>query len=176
MWKKRSTFVADARIVLGAELDIASGSEVESGFAALRADMKGSSKPKRIMRPLSQAVSGLALSNGQTAQLILGSPSAGRVWVLTRVTVLGDDDHTLKTNVVAAVYIGDDANVGLTQCVRHGTPVPFTTTENEHGYVVHDRERLFLNVTATADGVTGMVSANCLVWEYRDSDIDSQVI
>jgi len=169
--------VADARIVLGAELDIASGSEVESGFAALRADMKSSgSKPKRIMRPLSQALSGLTMSNGNTQQLVIGRPSAGRVWVLTRVTVLGDDDHTTKANVVAAVYIGDDANVGLTQCVRHGTPVPFTTTENEHGYVVHDRETLFLNITATADGVTGMVSANCLVWEYRDSDIDSQVI
>lgn len=168
--------MADARIVLGAELDIASGSEVESGFAALRADMKSNGKPKRIMRPISQSVSGLALSNGQTVPLTLGSPSSGRVWVLTRVTVLGDDDHTLKTNVVAAVYIGDEANVGLAQCVRHGTAVPFTTTENEHGYVVHDRERLFINITATADGVVGMVAANVLVWEYRDSDIDTQVI
>lgn len=169
--------MADARIVLGAELDIASGSEVESGFAALRAEMKNSGgKPKRIMRPLSQAVSGLALSNGNTTQLVIGRPSAGRVWVLTRVTALGDDDHTAKANVVGALYVGDDSNVGLAQCVRHGTAIPFTTTENEHGYVVHDRETLFLNITATADGVVGMVSVNCLVWEYRDSDIDTQVI
>jgi predicted nucleotidyltransferase len=169
--------VAEARIALGAEIDIASGKEVSSAFDALRADMKGfGGKPKRIMRPLSQAVSGLALNTGGVTQLIVGRPAAGRVWVVTRVTVLGDDDHTVKANVVAALYIGDDSNVGLAQCVRHGTAVPFTTTENEHGYVVHDRETLFLNITATADGISGMVSANVLVWEYRDSDIDSQVI
>jgi hypothetical protein len=170
--------VANARIALGAELDIASGDELKSGLAAVRADMKGLSnnKPKRIMRPLSQAISGLAMNSGDVVQLVIGRPSAGRVWVLTRITVLGDDDHSVKANALAAVYIGDDSNVGLTQCVRYGTAIPFTTTENEHGYVVHDRETLFLNITATAGGIVGMVSANVLVWEYRDIDIDTQVI
>lgn len=170
--------MANARIVLGGEIDVASGDELSSGLNALGADIKGSmGKAKRIMRPLSKAVSGLNLTQGQTVQVVMPRVSAGRIWVVTRIVVLGDDDNTTKTGVVASLYIGDDANIGLSQCVRHATTVPFTTTENEHAYVVHDREALFLNVTATAAGpITGQIVFNAIAWEYRDVDIDTQVI
>lgn len=170
--------MANARIVLGGEIDVASGDELKSGLKSLRDEMRqGSGKVKRIMRPLAKAVSGLNLTQGQTAQVVMPRPSAGRIWVVTRVVVLGDDDFTAKTGVVGALYVGDDANLGLSQCVRHGTTIPFTTTENEHAYIVHDREAFILNVTATAAGpITGQVVFNALVWEYCDTDIDTQVI
>jgi hypothetical protein len=158
-------------------LDIATSGEIKEGVDSLHERLSASGKPKGILRPLSRALSGLNVVNiGDTVVLPLGRPDAGRVWILTRLTVLGDDDHTTKAGLVGALYVGDDANVGLSQCVRAGTTIPFTTTENERGYVVHDRETAFLNFTATAPNITGMVVANALVWDYRDSDVVAQAI
>lgn len=170
--------MANARFVLGAEVDIASGDELESAVSAIRSDIKGSGKPKRIMRPLSASLTGAQVPAvlGTVAQLVIGRPAAGRIWVVTRLVVIGADDNSAMTNLVGAVYIGDDSNVGLSQCVRHGTVMPFTTTENEHAYIVHDRETLFLNVTATGASTVTQVVVNALVWEYKDTDIDTQVI
>lgn len=170
--------MANARFVLGAEVDIASGDELASGVETLRGDIRGVGKPKRIMRPLSASTAGgfMPKIQGDVAQVVIGRPSAGRIWVVTRLVVMGSDDNSALANLVGAVYIGDDSNVGLTQCVRHGQAMPFTTTENEHAYIVHDRETLFLNVTATGAVTATQIVVNALVWEYRDTDIDSQVI
>lgn len=169
--------MAEAKIQLGGVLDIASGSELDDRFNKLHGALAGAGKPKRIMRPLSKSQTALNLTQGQSVQVPIGRPSAGRIWVLTRVTALGDDDTTAKTGLSAAIYIGDDANVGISQCVRNGQAIPFTTTENEHAYVVHDRETLFANLVATGTGpITGQVVINCLVWEYRDVDIDGQFL
>jgi hypothetical protein len=171
--------MAKAKIVLGGEIDVATGDELSSGLDSLRGDMRSTlAKPKRIMRPLSASLTGAQVPTvlGANAQLVIGRPAAGRVWVVTRLTVIGSDDSTALTNLVGSLYIGDDSNVGLSQCVRHGTAMPFTTTENENAYVVHDRETLFLNITGTGAVTATQVVANVLAWEYRDVDIDTQVI
>lgn len=170
--------MAKFRVALGAEIDAVTSDEMSNGLDVLRGDMrKAFAKPRKIMRPLSQATSVLPGTGGETVTLVIGRPAAGRIWVVTRVTVLGDDDNTTAANLVAAVYVGDDSNPGLTQCVLHGQAIPFTSTQNEHAWVVHDRETLFIQVTATADIVAAeQIVANALAWEYRDSDIDSQVI
>lgn len=170
--------MAKAKIVLGGEIDVATGDELSNGLNGLRDDMKSSlSKPKRIMRPLSAAVQFAGITSGTSIQVVGGRPAAGRLWVVTRVTVIGADDHSTITNAVAALYVGDSSNVGLSQCVRPGQAIPFFDTSNEHAFIVHDREDLFINVTAvTADIAAGQVVFNALAWEYRDSDIDSQFI
>ena len=170
--------MADFRIALGGTISACTTDEMHSALGDLKNDLlKSSAKPRRIMRPLSQsATTGIPANTGDTLILPLGRPSAGRVWVVTRLVVLGEDDNSTHTNMVAAVYIGDPANVGLSQCVRHGTSIPFTTTENEHAYVVHDRETLFVKYTAIGSTSVPMLVANGLAWDYRDSDIDAQVI
>lgn len=169
--------MANARIALGGEIDIASGKELDSGLKSLRDSMNGVlAKPKRIMRPLSVAQTFSGIAVGDTLQLSAGTPAAGRIWVVTRILVLGSDDSTAVTGALAAVYIGDPANVGLSQCVKPGAAIPFIDTQNEHSYVVHDRESLFINVSATAAVAAGQVVLNALAWEYKDRDIDTQVI
>lgn len=171
--------MANAKIVLGGEIDIASGNEMQSGFDALRSDLKSATvKARRILRPLTRAVTLPALTQGQSAQLIVGRPDSGRTWVITRVTVLGADDHTALPNWYAAVYIGDPANVGLGQCVAPAAQVPFISTQNEHAWTVHDREDLFLNITAIGqDQAAGQVIVTTIqAYEYRDCDLESQVI
>jgi hypothetical protein len=169
--------VAEAKFVLGATVDIASGDELNSGFKGLRDEMRAANahKPKRILRPITKSVTGLALATGQSVALTIGRPDTGRVWVLTRINVMGDDDTTVKTNLTGALYIGDPANVGIGQCVRFGQTIPWTTTENEHAYVVHDREDAFVYLTATG-AVTGQVVVTATAWEYRDVDLESQYI
>lgn len=170
--------MANARFVLGAEVDIASGDELAAGFKAMRSDMAGMGKPKRIMRPLSKSLVDGSLPTllGQSVTIPVGRPSAGRIWIITRIGIIGSDDFSPLTNLVGAVYIGDETNPGLSQCVRHGTVMPFTTTENENAYVVHDRETLFVNITATGASTVSQIVVNALAWEYKDSDIDVQGI
>lgn len=170
--------MADARFALGAVVDIASGAELDNHMKSLRADLAASGKPKRIMRPISKAKTLSALSTGQSDVVVIGRPSTGRVWVVTRITVLANDDNTTLANGAAALYVGDPENVSLGQCVRAGTAVPFTTTENEHAYVVHDREDFIVKITATGGSITAgtNIVVNILAWDYRDIDIDTQRI
>lgn len=169
--------MAEAKFVLGATVDIASGDELKSGLSGIRAEMAAANthKPKRILRPITKSITGLLLASGGVYALSIGRPDTGRVWVLTRINVMGDDDTTLKANLTGALYIGDPANVGLGQCVRFGQAIPWTTTENEHAYVVHDREDAFVYLTASG-AVTGQVVVTATAWEYRDVDIESQYI
>lgn len=171
--------MADFRMTLGGTLSACTTDEMHDALGGLKTDiMKGiaSGKAKRIMRPLSGSVAGAAFVSGDTRIINLGRPNSGRVWVVTRVTCLGEDDNTTHTNLVAALYIGNQNTAGIGQCVRHGLAIPWTTTENENAYVVHDREDLFVKFTAIGSTTVPNMAVNAVAWEYRDIDIDSQVI
>lgn len=168
--------MASAKIVLGGEIDVCTSDEMKDGLDAFGRDLKGSmAKPKRILRPLTRSVTGLALSAGGTAVVVLGRPDSGRVWVITNINVMGDDDTSPKTGLTGALYIGDPANVGIGQCVQFGQAIPWSGQQNEHAYVVHDREDAFIYLTASG-AVTGQVVVTATAWEYRDVDIESQHI
>lgn len=171
--------MADFRIALGGTISACTTDEMHSALGEVKSDiLKGmsSGKAKRIMRPLAGSTAGATFSAGDTRQIKLGRPNSGRIWVVTRVVCLGEDDNTTHTNLVAALYIGDESTAGLGQCVRHGQSIPWTTTENENAYVVHDREDLFVKFTAIGSTTVANLAVNAIAWEYRDTDIDTQVI
>lgn len=169
--------MGDFRIALGGTISACTTEEMHSALGELKTSLATqNAKPKRIMRPLSKSVAGGAFTTGNTVVLPVGRPSSGRIWVVTRLVCLGEDDNTTHTNMVGAVYVGDESNVGLAQCVRHGVSIPWTTTENEHAFVVHDRETLFVQFTAIGATTVSNFTVNALAWDYRDVDIDTQVI
>lgn len=171
--------MADFRIALGGTISACTTDEMHSALGDVKRDILkgiGSGKAKRIMRPLSGSTAGASFSTGDTRTIKLGRPNSGRIWVVTRVNCFGEDDNTTHTNLVAALYIGDEMTSGLGQCVRHGQAIPWTTTENENAYVVHDREDLFVKYTAIGATSVPNLAVNAIAWEYRDSDIDTQVI
>ncbi len=168
--------MAEARIALGAELDIASGQELNDGMESLRAEMRGSAKPKRIFRPLAKAGTFSAAAAGQLGVLALGHPAAGRVWVITRLCVMGADSFTTVANVMASLAIGDAAAPSLTQTVLTGSAVPLTSTQNEHAWVVHDREELYVVLNATGVIASQQIVVTAQAWEYRDRDVEQQAI
>lgn len=171
--------MADFRIALGGTISACTTDEMHSALGDVKKDILNgisSGKAKRIFRPLAGSTAGGSFSTGDTRQIKLGRPNSGRIWVVTRVVCLGEDDNTTHTNLVAALYIGDEMTAGLGQCVRHGVSIPWTTTENENAYVVHDREDLFVKFTAIGATSVPSLAVNAVAWEYRDSDIDTQVI
>lgn len=169
--------MAKFRMALGADFEAVTESEMKSAFGAFGGDLrKALSKPPRILRPLTRAVSVPALTSGATVPLVVGRPDSGRTWVVTRVTVLGADDHTTVANLTAALYIGDPANISLGQCVMPGQAIPFISTQNEHAFTVHDREDLFLNLSASGAVTATNVVATIQAYEYRDVDLESQAI
>jgi hypothetical protein len=168
--------MAEARIALGAELDIASGNELDEHFKSLRADIAAGGKPKKIFRPLAKAATFSAAAAGELGILALGHPSAGRIWVVTRLCVMGADDATTVANVTAGLYVGDTTAPALTQCVLTGESVPFTSTQNEHAWIVHDREELYVRFAASAAVASQQIVVTAQAWEYRDRDIVQQAI
>lgn len=172
--------MANVRIALGGEFDIASGEEMAKGFNDVKRSWRDAMRrPKPIHRPLVKSTDAsmvVPTALGQSLVLTIGRPQSGRIWNITRVMVIGDDDTTAAMNIAAALYIGDSANVGLGQCVRHGQAVPWTTTENEKAYIVHDREDLFLRIVATGAATAKSFTATVTAWEYADDAFDAQAI
>lgn len=169
--------MANARIVLGGEIDVCTTDEMHSGMKGLGKEIVGGlAHQKPIMRPLSQSVNIGNMNQFDARILTVGSPAAGRIWKVTRITVLGNGDTSVLTNVSGALYIGDDQNAALMQCVQHGQQIPFTTIENEQAFVVHSRENLFVNIFASAAATAVQVTVNALAWEYPDSAVSTQVI
>lgn len=171
--------MADFRMVLGGTLSACTTDEMHSALGDVKKEILGgmsTGKTKRIFRPLAGSITGGSFSTGDTRVINLGRPNSGRIWVVTRIVCLGEDDNSTHTNLVAALYIGDSSTAGLGQCVRHGVSIPWTTTENENAYIVHDREDLFVKFTAVGATSVPSMAVNAIAWEYRDVDIDTQVI
>lgn len=167
--------MADFRISLGGTISAATTDEIDGLIGKhFAANKPHSVKP--IMRPLTGSVSGGAFTTGQVTQIKLGRPNSGRIWVVTRIVALGEDDVTTHTNMLASVFVGDEMNLGLGQCVRSGVSIPWTTTENERAYPVHDREDLIIKFTAIGNTSVPNFVVNAMAWEYPDSVIDAQAI
>jgi hypothetical protein len=170
----------DAEIDLGASFSLSLGtavSDIKKHMSDLKPNHQG-----RILRPITAAdqftiaAPGIAVGAQGYPFLDLGSPEAGRIWVVTMVTILGVDDSTTATNTKVALYVGDPYNTGPGQCKLPAQAVPAFVNWNMHAMVVHDRENLFGLVRASAAINSQQVVINATVWEYRDCDFVTQVI
>lgn len=170
--------MADFRIALGGTISACTTDELHDGLNALEGKLlKGVNKrPQPIYRPLGAYINIGSMNQFDAKILELGSPAAGRMWMVPRITVLGNGDTATLTGVSAALYIGNPLNATLTQCVQQGSQIPFTTIENASAFPVHSRETLFLNIVCTAGGgATGVVvTANGVALEFPDSIVDAQ--
>lgn len=170
--------MADFRIALGGTISACTEDELKGHLGSLKGELLEANRhPKPIYRPLANYANYGNMNQFDAHILELGTPASGRIWRVTRVTVLGNGDTATLTNVFGALYIGDPQNAALPQCVQNGTQIPFTTIENESAFIVHDRETLFLNVIAQGGASSGVtVTANAIVWEYPESAFDAQAI
>lgn len=169
--------MADFRITLGGTISAATTDEMHSALGELRRGIRDDTRtPRPLYRQLPAAITIGSMNQFDARILDLGGPASGRIWRVTRVTVLGNGDTSVLTNVSAAIYIGDPTNASQLQCVQHGQQIPFTTIENEAAFIVHSKDHLFLNIVATGAATAVSVSANAVAWEYEEASISSMVI
>lgn len=169
--------MADFRIALGGTISACTEDELKSHLGSMESRLRESAKPYQpLYRQLPQAITIGNMNTFDAKILDLGSPNSGRIWKVTRVTVLGVGDTAQLTNVAAAIYVGDPTNANQLQCVQHGQQIPFTTIENESAFIVHSKDHLFLNIVATGAATGVSVTANAVAWEYPENSFSAMSV
>lgn len=93
-----------------------------------------------------------------------GSPNTARIWNVTGITLVGNDDRTALANAKAALYFGDPANPGLAQCKVPAMSIPLFTTYSDKVLWCHSTENAFVVVSGTAT----VGSSVCATVHYTD--------
>lgn len=154
----------EARIALGATLDIASSEELDDAKSEILGEFrKPLPKPNFGVR----TEAGLMPASGALV-LDLGSPPAGRLWNILAITTYGDDDATTVANARVALYTGNPDNVGLADLLVPALVVP-TYADFAHGVLwCYSSENLVCRVTSAAANV--QVGVNIQVAEWKEVD------
>ncbi|MGH2877873.1 MAG: hypothetical protein ACRDRL_16270 [Sciscionella sp.] len=155
------------KLEAGAEVDIATGKEVQDAADQLRADICLPVLTRRIYK----AATIPAGFSGTTFLIEVGHPTTPVVWDLRTLAVLATDDHTTVANVAGAIYVGQDAAgvMSLLDCVWPGLTVPSADRYNAQ-VVVNHNERLYLNLAGTALAAGQQYTVTGLVIEVQVED------
>lgn len=159
----------DVKLALGAEVDIASGKELDS----LRDDVSSMFDRAKPVRPMyfTQVGSGV-IADPFSGTVDVGAPPAGRIWNVLGYAILGDSDADTSTAGTFTLYIGDRPTTGvptLAQAKAFAPSVPYGDTFGENVMWCSAPQRVFFNLSAVT-GLTQFV-ANVFVAEYRADDL-----
>ena len=147
----------------GAQVDIASGDELNAGLAGLEEKLG-----KKPPRPIFLTFSGQRLGAGA---IILGSPPSGRIWNVLTWTLLGVDDSTTVANASATLYVNSqEANLSLVNARIPGLAVPNFVSISKGTLWAHADGSVIVNV-AGAVAATDQVVSSITVAEWRDGDV-----
>lgn len=173
--------MAEVRFALGAVADLATSDEVKHCVDGLQGHMDKRFRELTKQEGIRRTIQGsdiLTLSSGQTQVTTFnpGGPALGRVWSITRLTLLGGDDHSSVANLTAALYIGDPANPHLGTCVIPNLSVTTFLTFNRENLWVHDTEAMFINWTASGTLTGQQVVISATVSDSVDSAKTAQYV
>lgn len=173
--------MAEVHFALGADIDVTSSTELSDAVSGLKSHMDGKFRPSPLPIYRSLGAAGTFPASVGAAnsllQVSLGSPSAGRIWRVTRVLVLGADDHTTAAGIVGSIYVGDPANPFMMQAITEGRVLPFTQANNDEFVWVHSSEALFVNFSATAAVASAQtVAVTATAIEYVACASEAQTI
>jgi hypothetical protein len=171
--------MAVATIQLGAELDIASGDELSQGLS----DVKDSLLKRRDPRPIYLTRVGSEAGAGHILYVVIQGPPVGRIWCITSITVVGNNDVDVLPPTSPASYValyagfppsrqgtGDFGSPGLSQLKAVRLPIPSTTSFSDRVLWCHSNQTLFVrtsDVVNAPDSVTVIVE----VQEWREADV-----
>ena len=146
------------------EVDLATRDELREMGSSL---LKGGQPPRPLFKDLAVSVSG----SGAVPTLILGSPPAGRVWRVTSITVIGNNDHSSIASPLGfvAMYFGDPANPGLAQVKKVKITLPSTDEPGTPYVCMSPYSVFFLGDAALNVGDNCTITAT--IQEWRASEI-----
>lgn len=158
--------MALTKLQVGAELDIATGQEVQDAIDSLEQKLTFPVLPRRIYQAAATAAGGLAGS----FLIEVGHPNTPVFWDVRHLVVLGADDHTALTGVNASVYVGQavQGQVSLLDCAWQGIPVPGSARWNKELIVAHN-ERLYVLLTGTNVQVNFLVTGMVVEVQMEDA-------
>lgn len=166
--------MAIAKVMLGGEIDVASGGELDSAKESILGKLSEGSKPKGRFIDRRLYGSGVAPATGLfVIELYPIGPATGRIWNLTQIVTL-QDDHTAVNGVSVSWYLGDSSNVSLGQCIKPAMSVP-ADFEFSKDVIWHDKnEQLFGVVYGAAAGTQFVLTAR--ERDFEQCDVIEQMI
>lgn len=171
--------MGDFRLALGGSISVCTPEEMDDKLAGLQGNILRrfqSSGERPIRRKTSGSFSG-QIKNGNNQVIVPGisKPGMGRIWAVTRITIIGNDDHTAVTNCAVAAYVGDAATPMQGSVLIPGINVPYFNSFNTKSIWVDDSEEIFFIAYALgADLNSQNIVVNLEVSEFFDHDVDQQ--
>lgn len=171
-----------ASLLLGSEIDIASGDEVRAAAQDTKDGILSflASPPARANRRRIPASYGVSAAATGTWVIDFGSPQGGYLWYLVEVVLTGNDDRTAIAGSFGTLYIGTPARQLtnttiidtplLGSLVRPGVALPTAFTFSGEQFPVHDGENLFAIIYSPTTAVAN-VSGVATVMEVPDDEI-----
>lgn len=148
---------------LGAQVDIATGDELNSGLDSIRG-MLDSGHARPLFLPFTTTRLGAGI-------ISLGRPPAGRLWNILSLTLLGNDDFTTLAATTASLYVdADPGALSLAQCRIPAQAIPSFQTISDEVMWAHSSGDVCVNVRGSLLA-TDQVVATITVAEWRDCDI-----
>lgn len=162
----------EARIALGAELDIASGQEL----GELGDDLKEFMGRDRTVRPRYFVQTGVGRGIVGPASLLVpvGSPPSGSIWNVLGFSICGETDIVTSSGGKAALYIGSVPSSGQPSLADLRLPnlsVPTYSDFSNRTQWCAPSQWVFFNLVAI-NGIIQFV-ANVFIAEYREEDVIS---
>lgn len=150
-------------VKVGAELDLATRDELATwGHKIL-----GKGEPRPLYKDMAVSVQG----TGSIPVLVLGGPPTGRIWKVTSITVIGNNDHGSISSPLGfvAMYFGDAANPNLAQVKKVKLTLP-STDEPGGAYVCQAPQQIFFLGDAALNAPDNC-TVTCCIEEWRTNDI-----
>jgi hypothetical protein len=153
-----------ALVKLGAEVDIATGDELSRWGEKIL----NNRPPLPLYKDLAASISG----SGAIPTVTIGAPPAGRIWKVTSVTVVGNNDNAPIASPLGfmAMYFGDAANPNLAQVKVVKIALPSTVYMAGKPFVCHASQEVFFvgdKPLNAPDNVTVTVT----IEEWRSADV-----
>lgn len=134
--------MAGARIVLGGEIDVASGKELEDTEGRLLKAINGARESRPIYRKIPMA------AGSATGPDLLASPAVcpqDKEWHLVKIALGIDDDHTTLSGASAALYVANNPSLDLLQCEIPGiSPIPYFNDIGEKRVIIHPGQTIYI--------------------------------
>lgn len=156
------------KIEAGAEIDIATGDELDNMGESIVDRLSGRKEEPRYFSRINQGQS--ATSATVPFQLGLGSPTVGHKWDILGLTTAGLDDATVIAGGVS-LYIGDRANMSLLSLKVPATVIPSYRGIGRYRIWANQSEEVFVNVAGVPNST--IVTAIIQIAEWRVEDVSA---
>jgi hypothetical protein len=154
------------KLEAGAEVDLATGDELEN----VSSKLLGAIDSTNDARPIYTSRSAAVVGTGALAILDLGRPPTGSIWLLRYITLFGNDFFTVVSGMTCGMYVGDPVSPSLAQLRIPGLAVPSCTFIPDTCMWCHPTDAVFV-VTSIVVPAGQQVGATVGIEEWLLKDV-----